>query len=233
MEFPGYRLGARAGATGDEMLKGLQEIDQVLLRDQPSEKAEAEAMAAVRKWMGGGQLRREQRDRLDQAAITTFAKLFSKTRRLNDDRVEDVQRTRRGACRGPHLAGAIGCHVNERATFTAPGDPTQRPEERGGWYLCENDNVMVENLDHAMTSQQNKVRRRNTACPSERLSLHIDPGLRDFVEKLVVRTPAQEAYTVSTRHQHRQQAVNKGFYTAGWCKPSGNEQQSHKNLLTT
>jgi hypothetical protein len=79
MEFPGSRLGARAGATGDEMLKSLQEIDQVLLRHQPSEKAEAEAMAAVRKWMGHDRLRRDQRDRLDHTAITIFAELFRET----------------------------------------------------------------------------------------------------------------------------------------------------------
>ena len=74
--------------------------------------------------------------------------------------------------------------------FAAPGDPTQRPEERGGGHLCENDDVMLENLDHAMASQQNKVRRRSTACPSERLSTHVDPGPRDLVEKLRCADPS-------------------------------------------
>jgi hypothetical protein len=59
---------------------------------------------------------------------------------------------------------------------------------------------MLENLDHAVASQQNKVRRRSTASPSERLSTHVDPGPCHLVEKLVVVTPAQETYTVTARH---------------------------------
>ena len=89
-------------------------------------------MAAVRKWMGrdgfGG-----IKGIVLHTAITIFAELFRETRRLGDDRVEDVQRARCGPCRGPYLARAIGCHVDERAMFAAPGNPTQgQSKEAGG-----------------------------------------------------------------------------------------------------
>jgi hypothetical protein len=74
--------------------------------------------------------------------------------------------------------------------FAPPGNPTQRPEEPGGWYFRENDDVMLENLDHAMASQQDNVRCRNAARPSEWLSLHVDTGPLDLIEKMAARPPA-------------------------------------------